>query len=188
MGKFKLVNPVILGTFSDSYDAKTVENGAQLFWENLTSDNKYITGNIPNFLFTLKDDKNNLHHFQVKEMPSGNSASYTIEKKEMNVSNTQKENFLQEVSKVQKTSKYLKTDQSGGKKKRKRYDDSDDSDSDSDSDSDINDLFSHIRRRREKPIMYWWWTPSLYESIDNMFIPSFVSPLSPYLEVWVPSL
>ena len=192
MGKFKLVNPVIIGTFNDTYESSFVDDAAKKFWETLTTDNKYITGNIPKFLFTLMDMSNEkLHHYLVKEKPEGSHADYSIVKINVELTSDQKKEFLKEVNKVRSSSEKMMNDkqieQSGGK--RKRYNDVNDDNDDSsstDSDSDIDDLFKYIKLKRAiRPIVYWWYTPVIYK-IDTIFTPTFVAPISPYVQLWLP--
>jgi hypothetical protein len=182
MGKFKLVNPVIIGTFVDTYETSSSDEAAKKFWDSLTSDNKYISGNVPKFLFTLMNTSNNeLHHYMVKEKPEGSHADYSISKVDVTMTSKQKKEFLNEINKVRTDSSKM-LEQSGGK--RRRYEDDDDDDDSSD--SDVDDLFRYVRLRNAfKPISYWWYTPALY-NIDTVFTPNFVAPISPYVQLWIP--
>jgi len=185
MGKFKLVNPVIIGTFNDTYDTSSADSAAQKFWETLTSDNKYVSGSIPRFYFSLMNmsDKE-LYHYSVKEKMEGGRADYSINQINVKLSRDIKSNFLKEVQKVKTSSQQGGGDDSDKKKKRKRYED-DSSSSSSDSD-DVEAVFRRIRRNRVKnPIIHWWYTPSLY-NVDTIFTPSFVAPISPYVQLWMP--
>lgn len=181
MGKYQLVNPVIVGTFSNSYSGKNSDDAAKQFWENLTSENKYVTGNIPKFLFTLRDENSNkLHHYIVKEKLEGRHADYIITNIDVNMDKNKERDFLNKSHEVRKS---VETEMTGGKH-RKRYDDDSD---DSDSSKDLDELFSYIRlKKAARPISYWWYTPSIY-NIDTMFTPSFVAPLSPYVQLWIPN-
>lgn len=182
MGKYTLVNPVIIGTFDRIFDATTADSAAIKFWEELTKEGKYITGNIPKFLFTLQDDKTkDLYHYKVEEKPSAEKETgYTITSIPANCSKNEQDQFLREVSRIK--SNYSEK-QSGGR--RKRYEDVNDDIDDSDSD-DLDDFFRYVRiRRYNRPIVYWWYTPSLYKQ-ENIFTPTFVAPVSPYVQLWVP--
>lgn len=189
MGKYKVVNPRVIGTFDDTYQVQNVDDAAKKFWENLTKDNKYISGNVPQFLFTIMDvSTNDLYHYKVLEKMEGKSANYKISKIDLKLTNTQKEGFLNQVEKINKM-----TSQQGGdeekKKKRKRYNDDDSSSSDdSDFPDEVDELFSYIRRKRvKKPIVYWWYNPTLYK-IDTIFTPTFSPGISPYFQLWIPSV
>ena len=53
--------------------------------------------------------------------------------------------------------------------------------------NDLDDLFKYIRSKKAvRPISYWWYTPSIY-NIDTVFTPSFIAPLSPYVQLWIPN-
>jgi len=190
MGKFKLINPVIIGTFNDTYNTQSADEAAKKFWESLTD--KYISGSTPRFYFSLMDmsDKG-LHHFSVKEKMEGGNANYSISKIEVNLPKDMKTNFLKEVQKVK-----TNIQQGGGsdddsddsdrdKKKRRRRHDDDSSSSSSDSD-DVDAVFRRIRRKmNKKPIVHWWYAPSVY-GIDTIFTPSFIAPISPNMQLWMP--
>jgi hypothetical protein len=181
MGNFKLVNPVIIGTFVDTYDTSNADQAAKKFWDTLTTDNKYVTGNIPKFLFTLMDTSSkDLFHYMVREKPEGKNADYSITKVNVEMTSQQKKEFFNEIEKIKNDSdKMLKTEQAGGK--RRRYEDDSSS-----SESDVDDLFRYIKLRNVvKPISYWWYTPALY-NIDTIFTPNFVAPISPYVQLWMP--
>ena len=75
--------------------------------------------------------------------------------------------------------------QDGGKHKSKsrsksksKYDDDDDDSSDSSDSSDTDDYIP----KYNKPISYWYYYPSMYSLNRNLYLPTFVSPLSfPYV-------
>ena len=94
MGKFKLINPVVTGTFSDVFESESADIAAKMCWDALTSDGKYISGNIPKFLFTLQSasDKE-LHHYMVKEKPSGSRTDYSIDRVVVNLTKDQTKSF-----------------------------------------------------------------------------------------------
>lgn len=181
MVKYQLINPVIVGTFDNKYEAKTPNLAAQQFWEALTSDNKYVMGNIPKFLFTLKEENTDtLHHYMVKEkLEGGRKTNYVITNIEVEIDKGLHDKFLEKSREIRRTAENLLE---GGKKHRKRYDDDSDT-----SDEDLDDLFRYIRLKKSvKPISYWWYTPSIY-NIDTIFTPTFVAPLSPYTQLWIPN-
>ena len=80
--------------------------------------------------------------------------------------------------------------QSGGRKHRSRDGDlrkDDSSPSSTDSDSDVDDLFKNIRLKQHRPIVYWWYFPSVY-NVDKIFTPTFVTPIAPYVQLWIPKV
>jgi len=184
MSQFKVVNPVIIGNFKDTYDAGVGIDAAKQFWSELTTDNKYITNNVPQFAFTLQHGGNkSLHHFIVKEKAlSDNSkfADFSINEITVDLSKDQTKNFLNEVQKI----KLQMSNQAGGKKHRKRYNEDDSSSSSSSSDED--DVLDYIRLRKfNQPITYWWYTPTMYK-LDTIFTPTFTTPLVPYVQLYIP--
>lgn len=194
MGKFELINPVITGTFSNTYEAGSPDFAAQKFWESLTSDNKYVSGSIPRFYFSLMDMSNNeLYHYSVKEKSENGRVDYSINQINVDIPRDTKNKFLKEIQKIKNNSQKGGYEDDDKKKRRRRYKDDDSSSSSSSSSSstssdsdDVEAVFRHIRRKKAKrPIIHWWYAPSLYDA-NNIFTPSFVSPISPYVQLWIP--
>lgn len=189
MNEYKLVNPVLLGSFNTVFKGNNPEDAAKEFWTKLT-DGNYISGNVPLFLFTLKGVKNNeLYHFKLQEEPHGKSADYTIQKVDINLSKSQTDKFLNGVEEVIESSDKIGGSHIGGRShKKKRRHKKDDSSSSSSSSSDEDDLFKYLRLKSiTTPISYWWYTPTIY-NISKIFTPTFVAPTSPYVQLWIPVL
>lgn len=192
MTEFKVINPVIAGTFKKTYVASSPANAAKEFWESLTANGKYITNNVPKFLFTMMNTETNaMHHFIVNEIPNGKYTDFSIDEHDPKLSKDEKEQLIIQSEKAEKMSSKMLEDQAGGKR-RKRYkdydeeeDESSSSSSDSDSD-DVDELFRSIRLRRlNRPIVYWWYAPTIYKT-PCVFTPTFVAPISPYVQLWIP--
>lgn len=195
---FKLINPVIAGSFSKTYEAETAEEAGKMFWNALAIEGKYISGNVPQFIFTMKEEnllsnKSNplpesLHHFVVSEMPEGKNASYSIKKLDLKMTASESSKLVDASTNAYSTALKLAADyqsnQNGGKRKKQSDDSSSSSDS---SDSDVDDLFRSIRiKNMGKPIVYWWYTPSVYK-VENIFTPTFVPSVTPlYTQLWIP--
>lgn len=183
MKEYKLVNPFIAGTFVDTYKAKSVTNAAHDFWNQLAG-GKYITGSVPVFYFSLMNTENNdLFHFKVKEKRTGSEVNFSIDQLKEGIKN--EDLFIKKYNDVKSTlninNNTSESEMSGGK--RKRYDDS--SSSDSDSDEDLDDFFRYIRSKQTiRPIVYWWYTPSLY-NIETVFTPTFVAPIAPPIQLYL---
>ena len=65
INKYRLVNPIIKGTFTDTYEADTTINAAEKMWKGLS---KHIVGHVPNFIFTLRElSTGSDNHFRVRE-------------------------------------------------------------------------------------------------------------------------
>lgn len=186
MREFRVINPVIAGTFKTTYTTSSAESAAEEFWQGITADGKYISGNLPKFLFTMIDTKTKkLHHFLVNEIAGKNYADFTIEEYDPKMTKQEEDTLIAQSEVAEKNSDKIMSNQDGGK--RKRYEDDDDSsDSSNSSSDDIDDLFRSIRLKRlNRPIVYWWYYPSIYK-MQNIFTPTFVAPLSPYVQLWIP--
>jgi len=180
MGKYKLINPNITGTFNSTVSESNANNAAKKIWEKLS---KNIVNNVPHLMFTIKNESSNqLYHYSVKEkMDSSNNANILIEKVDVSLNASQKKKFLNQIKSVE-TTQY-----GGDKEDRKRYDDSSSSSSD-DSDSDYA-LFMKYKKR--SPIFRYWYTPSIYTinkpSSLTIFNPVFKYPINPYVELFIPT-
>lgn len=172
MSNYKLINPYIEGTIVTTYSAPTALDAANSAWESLS---KYITNTVPKFAFTLKNTNDgSLSHFIVKEtLRGGKSAEFKIKQLDLKLSKDTVKQFEKRLS------------MKGGKKHHKHSDKDDDED-DSSSSSSSSDEYSAIRLHKmytkAQPITYWWYDPIVYE-IPSVYIPTFVTPLLPYIEV-----
>lgn len=81
------------------------------------------------------------------------------------------------------------TEQTGGKGKRYNASSSSsstNSSTNSTSTEEGEDYYDFSRHRRlSQPIVYWWYTPSLYR-VTKIYTPTFNVPLMPYINTWVP--
>jgi hypothetical protein len=185
MNTYTLTNPTLLGSFQTEYTAKSASEAAAEFWK-LFSGSNFISGNLPFYAFSLQDEKKNLTHFGVKELPKGTSAEYTIDELTINLDDKHKKAFLKGVSNILKSKiNDANVGVSGGKHKKKSDDSSSSSSSSSgSSSSDDEDYFKYLRlRHRHKPIYYYWYDPTIY-NIDTLFFPTFIAPLSPYVQIY----
>jgi hypothetical protein len=113
-------------------------------------------------------------------------SSFSIKKLDLKLSEPEAKKLIAASTNAYDTAlKIAANNQEGGKRKRHRKDDS--SSSSDSSDSDIDDLFKSIRIRNiSKPIVYWWYTPSVYK-VENIFTPTFVPSVAPlYTQLWIP--
>lgn len=174
MTKFKVVNPLIFGSLNTTYEAKEPLEAAKQFWNSLTVEHNYISGNVPKFIFTLIDeDSKKLYHFEVREKPNeNNEVDFCIKQLDEKIPKDTVNGFLNGVNKITDD---MNT-QMGGRR-RKRYDDSS-------SDSDDFSLWKYYKRHSVKPISYWWYNPVLY-NVDYVSSLIFTPPLQPYVTTWV---
>lgn len=169
MSNYKLINPYIEGTMVTSFSGASHLDAACSAWNSLS---KYITNNVPKFAFTLENiNDGQLYHFLVKESLSGNrAADYKISEINLKLKADAISQFKNRLS------------MRGGKKHRKH----DDDDESSSSSSSTSDVFSAIKLSKlytkSQPIVYWWYDPLIYE-VESIYIPTFVAPIVPYIEV-----
>jgi hypothetical protein len=179
MKDYEVINPTIGGSLKTIYSAESVNDAAKEFWSTVGSN---FMNTVPSFTFTMQEKHNpsKINSFKVKETVVNGEAKFNIDKVDHNSSKLKE--FLTERNKIVSQM----TVQSGGKKTKKRYNDDDD-DSSSSSDDDLDEYFSKMKIRNwKKPIVYWWHSPSIYYE-SNYFTPTFVSPLSPYVQTWYPA-
>lgn len=166
--KYSLINPSIKGEFNNTIKASSVMEAAQKFWDGMS---RYFTNNLEKFPYTVMNEKGELSHFIAKEKVSGNNVEYTIKKLKMDVSSDKEE----------KLKNVFKQSQSGGKKHKKNKKEGDDSSSSSSSSS------YHVYHHTASiyPITYWDYYPTIYSAIDVVSVPTWVTPLSPIMNVWL---
>jgi len=185
MGKYEVINPLIVGSFQTKYDASNAIEAGEKFWKSLTQNNKnLITNNVPQFMFTLKADDGALSHFVVKEHypdPDNKNVDFTIEELTVKIPEKKVSRFNKKLSKERsKTNKLM--EQSGGAHK-KRYEKKKDDDSSSSSDNDAF-LSKYIYFKNvNSPILYWWYYPAIYTDIKHVFIPNFNYAVTPYISI-----
>lgn len=191
MQTYELYNPQIFGDMNTVYKSDSPLLAAESFWTTLSS---HTNNEVPGFAFTLKNmEGGTLHHFAVSETSrKKNKISYDIT--EIDVPEKDEHILKKKINLVKK--KDFQVLNGGG---------SSDIDLDSDSDSDSSPhhhkkYTSHSpcahpfykclnRTYYNTPIFYIWYTPKVYSTyIDDTsfttFIPSFVPPIHPYVELY----
>lgn len=170
---FTLINPVILGKFDINYKSNSPIEAAKTYWNNLS---KKITNNVPQTFFTMQDDGGKLYHFKVSEnKPNSRVVDFKIEPIDLKLSANASSALVDKFNEV--------VAQKGGR--RHRYDTDDDSSS---SDSSVDEIISKFNRhnysRYNQPIFYYHYIPSVYyDKDDTVFIPTFIYPISPFIEI-----
>lgn len=199
MSTFKLVNPRILGDYESNVSASNQRDAADKTWTNLT---KYITKNVPNFLFTLEDNNGKLYNFRVSEYVEGKIANYDIEELSNTLDANQIRMFRQELDNLENASYELegghkcssghcmhRNHRKSGRNKNNDNDEDESCSSSSSSSSCSEDLYKKIKLIKSinspQPIVYWWYAPYLYSSYKqpSVYIPTFNPPLLPYVEL-----
>lgn len=178
MPEFQLINPSIRGNITNRFSGKTQMDAATEAWDTIS---KYMTNNVPKFGFSLENMENgNVSHFVIKEeMDDEDFANYKIKELDLKMKPSDVKKFKEKIKKM------TSTEMDGGKKhKHKKH--HDDSSSSSSCSSTTSDYFSALKFPQainyQQPIIYWWYDPLIY-SFESVYIPTFVAPLTPYIEI-----
>ncbi len=175
---YLLVNPHIEGNFKSKIKAKNSNEAANIFYKNLS---EHFNNSVPKFHFTIQkgsSGEGKFYHFQVKENRENNEVTFNVkplaikgEEEAIKRFQTKLENFKS------------KMNQDGGKSKKSKKS-KDDSDSDSsDWDASPDDLYRRAKSYSiNQPIYYWWYDPFVYR-LDSIYIPTFYSYVTPYIEL-----
>jgi hypothetical protein len=177
---YQLVNPHIEGKFNSKIKARNSSEAANLFYKNLS---EHFNNSVPKFHFTIQkgsSGEGKYYHFEVKEMREDNAVTFDV--KQINV---QGESEALDRFKTKLENFKSKFNQDGGKKKSSKSKKHSKDDSDSDSLFDSSEDF--YRRAKSylpvtQPIYYWWYDPYLYR-MDSIYIPTFYSYVTPYIEL-----
>lgn len=167
--KYILLNPSIKGKNFKS-DEKTAEGAASDIWGRFS---KNIKNYSPEFYFTIKNaSTNKMYHYQVNEELQNEKVKFTINK-----FNCNKEN--EKVLLDSLDSEVLE----GGKHHRRKHKDDDSSSSSSSSSRDISFRLGHRNSLYNTLSLTYY--PSIY-GVRNIFIPSFVTRFTPFINVGLP--
>jgi hypothetical protein len=166
--KYILLNPSIKGKKFKS-EEKTAEGAASDIWGRFS---KNIKNYSPEFYFTIKNaSTNKMYHFQVTEELQNEKVKFTINKFSCDKDN-------EKVLLDSLDSEIMK----GGKHHR-RHKDKDSSSSSSSSSSDLS--FKLGKNRNLYNTLSLTYYPSIY-GVRNIFIPTFVTRFTPYINVGLP--
>jgi len=172
MTLYKLANPVIKGKMNTTFEAKAPHKAASKAYNAVS---KYFNNSTPEFIFTLQKVKskktdigegkvNDYFHFKVLENRSGSDVAFEIVPYKK-INKTRLNKFRKSIKTVMNENK-----QTGGG----RYD------LDEDELSDDRDLYRSDTGYAYEPISLWLYDPYLY-TIDRLYIPTFVTSVSPYV-------
>ena len=175
VNSYHLVNPNIEGKFKSNIKAMNSQEAANIFYKNLS---EHFNNSVPSFHFTIQKGSSGngkYYHFKVKEHRKANQVSFTV--KPMEISGVDMDSFRSKLDNFKH-----KLAQGGGKKRKETKKQSKDDDSDWDDSSD--EFYSRAKSYVPvtQPIYYWWYVPSLYR-LDSIFIPTFYSYVTPYIEL-----
>ena len=181
---YQLVNPHIAGTFDTKIKAKNSKEASNIFYKNLS---EHFSNSIPQFFFTIQkggSGAGKFFHFKAQEERNEDEVSFKISSYELQNENKMdafKNNLNEIKDKIQGGGK-RKGKKSRNSKSKSRRDDS----SDSDSEYLYDDIYSRASSYiPTTPMYYWWYDPNLYD-IKQIYIPSFYSYMTPYIQISIP--
>jgi len=191
MPTFKLINPTVIGEIVTEFTCENGKQAAQQFWNEL---GPKLAASVPMYYITLQEGgTNNLYHYKITEKLDNKTANYTINEHKVKMSAKDSKNLISLSQKTIKSTNKIINKQTGGDDDKKKHDDkiikkprkhsSSSSCSSSDSECEYFDFrrFRHITN----PINYWWYNPYVY-NVRSIYNPVFLSPYSPYVEIWIP--
>jgi len=176
---YLLVNPHIEGNFNSKIKAKNSNEAANIFYKNLS---EHFNNSVPKFHFTIQKGSSGdgkYYHFEVKESRTDNEVSFKVNPMKLSSDPESMESFKSKLENFK-----AKFNQDGGKKNKKsQKHDSDDSDS-SDWDASSDEFYRRAKQYLpvNQPIYYWWYDPYVYR-LDSIYIPTFYSYVTPYIEL-----
>ena len=195
--KYCLVNPHIEGEFDTNIKSDNSMKAAKAFYKNLS---QHFNNNIPKFYFSIQkggSGTGKYYHFVVKEMKEDDEVKFNIEpyvipqdSQSIKTFETKLSSFKSKFNQFggkegskktsKKASKKTSKKTSNKAKASKKLDDS------SDSDLDSSDIFYRQAQTYKPavapPLYYWWYDPGVYK-LDSVFIPTFYSYVTPYLQI-----
>jgi hypothetical protein len=184
---YKLVNPYIHGDFTTSLKAQNSVTAAKSFYKSLS---EHFNNNIPKFYFTIQkggSGSGKYYHFVVKEKKGKNDeVKFNVEQYDMESDASSLSAFKSKLNAFQN-----KFEQAGGKKGGKKGSKKTTKKSKKsldDSDSDLNSSEDFYRRAQTyqpvvtPPLYYWWYDPGVYK-LSSVFIPTFYSYVTPYIQL-----
>ena len=179
---YYLINPHIEGLFDKKIKAKNSKEAASVFYTQL---GEHINNSIPSFYFTIQKGSSGngqLYSFQVKEEKNDNQVNFSLEPTnikdtELNIFKNKLEDFKLKIKNTLNGGKHKKH-----KKHKKKSKNDDSSDSDSSSSDEVYKSSTKYISNLNVPIYYWWYYPYLYQT-ESIYIPTFYSYITPYIEL-----
>jgi hypothetical protein len=185
VNSYQLVNPHIAGTFDTKIKAKNSKEASNIFYKNLS---EHFSNSIPQFFFTIQkggSGNGKFFHFKAEEERNEDEVSFKISSYELQNENkidAFKNNLNEIKDKIQGGGKKGRKGRKSSKSRKSRKNDSSDS-SDSENGYLSDDIYSRASSYiPTTPMYYWWYDPSLYD-VKRIYIPSFYSYMTPYIQV-----
>ena len=185
---YTLVNPHIEGKFNSKIKSKNSKEASNIFYKNLS---EHFNNSVPSFHFTIQKGSSGdgkYFHFQVKESRTDNEVSFKVKQMDIAGDQNSMESFKSRLENFK-----AKFNQDGGKKdkshrKSSKHSKRDKDSSESSDSSDWDESSDNFYRRAKsylpvnQPIYYWWYDPYLY-NLNSLYIPTFYSYVTPYIEL-----
>jgi hypothetical protein len=176
-----LVNPHIEGEIDTKIKSNNSLKAAKVFYKNLS---QHFNNNIPKFYFSIQKggaSDGKYYHFVVKEVKVNDEVKFNIEPYVISQDSKSIKNFETKLSTFKSKFNQFggKSSKKNSKKKSKKLDDS--SDSDLDSSENFYKKAQTYKPAVVPPLYYWWYDPGVY-NLDSVFIPTFYSYVTPYLQ------
>lgn len=177
--KYTLINPVIGGAFKTTVSASNETEAMHELWKNLSG---HLTNNVKTFYATVMKggDPASSSSFQITESTNGKYADYEITPVAKKLSSSTASKLMSRLKSIQD-----KEDKQDGGKRRSRYnniDSDDDSDSSSSEDEALYKKFRKFKSINRRPITYFWYSPLIYD-VPTVYVPTFIAPLAPFVEI-----
>ena len=175
-----LVNPHIEGNFKSKIKARNSNEASNLFYKNLS---EHFNNSVPSFHFSIQkgsSGEGKYYHFQVKEIRENDEVSFNIKPFTIHGEQESIQRFESKLASFKS-----KFSQDGGKKSKKsKKSKNDDSDDSSDFDVSEDDIYKRAKSYMPstQPIYYWWYDPYVYR-LDKLYVPTFYSYVTPYIEL-----
>jgi len=178
---YLLVNPHIEGNLKTKIKAKNSIEAANIFYKNLS---EHFNNSVPKFYFSIQKGSSTngkYYNFEVKETRKENDVSYKVKQMQDTIDPELMQNFKNRLETFKS-----KFNQDGGKKSKHKKSHKDDDSSDS---SDWDDSSEEFYKRAKSytpvsnyPIYYYWYDPYIY-NLNSIYIPTFYSYITPYIEL-----
>lgn len=193
VNNFRLINPVLKGSVDIMQSGGNALDAASDIWDRIS---QLFANMVGEFNITLEELKTGvLHNFKITEKKEGDSVEYVIKEQPSRLTQDGAEALKAKANSIiegkqfpgeSKLGEHIGGFMSGGRKKHKKSKKRrvlDDSSSSSSSDSESDRFYTKYSSRRKsipvEPVYYYWYDPSVY-NIDEVYLPTFVSPLKPY--------
>ena len=185
LNNYILVNPYIKGKVETNIKSKNSLEAANIIYNNLS---EHFNNAVPKFYFTIqKGGSDKFYHFKVSEKKRNNEINFNINQVQVDNDTYINNDFKKKLEKIQNKM----NSQEGGDKKKKKKSKSKSKkkkhvkSSESESESDTSSENVYIKTKKyyySEPLYYWWYDPLVY-NLDSVFLPTFYSYVTPYVQL-----